>query len=62
MEMMRFQAKNFQLKSSIPVFWKRFCFPENLFQSYSISQTECYFENPSYRFLEESMVFLFAFI
>ena len=57
-------------------FEKGFRFPENLFQSWSIenvwnfhwsshknmpiSQTEGYFENPWYRFLEESMLFLLA--
>ena len=57
-------------------FEKGFRFPENLFQSYSIeyvqnfhrlshknmpiSQTKGYFENPSYRFLEEPMLFLLA--
>ena len=53
---------------------KDFHFPENLFQSYSIenvqnfhwlshksmtiSQTEGYFKNPSYSFLEEPKLFL----
>ena len=68
MEMMRFQ-----LKTILQFFEKGFCFAENLFQSQiienvqnshwlsnknmSISQVEGYFENPYYRFLEESMLF-----
>ena len=54
-------------------FEKGFRFPENLFQSWSIenvwnfhrsshnmpiSQTEGYFQNPYYRFLEQPMLFL----
>ena len=71
MEMMRFQSSCFQLKNGAPAFGKRFSFSiksissiENiqLFHSLShknmtISQTEGYFENYLYPFLEEPMLF-----
>ena len=71
-----FQSQYFQLKTVLQFYGKGFCFSDNLFQSLSIenvrnrqwlshknipvSQTEGYFENPWYRFLEEPMFFLWT--
>ena len=73
---MCFQSYWFQLKSGTSFLKKEFRFPEILFQSQSIenvwnfhwlshknmpiSQTEGYFENPQYHFLEELMLFPLA--
>ena len=62
----------FNLKRVLQFFENGFLFPENLFQGYSIenvwnllshknmpiSQTEDYFKNPYYRFLEKPTLFL----
>ena len=73
MEIMRFQSSYFQLKNSNPVFWKRYSFSRKsgfkVLKTFKIS-TDCliktcnlpegYFENPLYRFLEESTLFLIS--
>ena len=69
-----FNLGAFKYKTLVQFFEKDFLFPENLFQSLSIgkvqnfhrlphknmpiSQTESYFENPWFHFLEEPVLFL----
>ena len=71
-----FNLSTFNEKTVLEFFEKGSHFAENLFQIWSIenaqnfqwlsyktmmiSQTEGYFKNPSYRFLEEPMLFLLA--